>query len=62
MKTFYRLCIETRTVADGDRTFTVERGREYITSDEKDGKVTVFSTYWVQMPVSLFHGAEVFTK
>jgi hypothetical protein len=59
MKTFNRVCIQSCTVEiDNYKKFTVERGKEYITSDvNSEGSVTVFSSYWVSMPASLFAGA-----
>jgi hypothetical protein len=62
MKTFKRVCVEDYTIVDDAGTsFTLKRAKEYLTSDEKDGKVTVFSTYWVRVPVRIFAGAESFT-
>lgn len=48
----------TYTVTDREGTsFTVERGREYLTSSEDaDKRVMVFSTYWVRIPVWVFAG------
>jgi hypothetical protein len=60
--TFQRVCIEDYTVTDSEGTsFTVKRGREYITSPERDGQVRVFSTFWVWVPVSIFAGERKFT-
>lgn len=56
MKTFKRICIHDHTVKDSDESFTVNRGTEYITSVEEGGYVTVFSTYWAKVPVSMFAG------
>jgi hypothetical protein len=59
MKTFNRICIQSCTVTDdsGD-SLTIERGKEYTTSDvNAEGSVTVFSTFWVKFPASLFAGA-----
>lgn len=61
MTTFKRICIETTEFVDGERSVTLERGREYLTSDVKDGEVCVFTTYWFWVPVELFAGAVQFT-
>ena len=75
MKTYKRICIKDYSIQDSEgTTFKVERGKEYITSEiavspsfmakelqPEDGHVTVFSTYWVKVPVSIFAGEEVFT-
>jgi hypothetical protein len=47
MTTFKRICIRdfAVTAQNGDH-FEVRRGREYLTSKEKDGKVTVFTIFW----------------
>ena len=62
MQTFKRICIEDYTVLGtcGDR-LDLKRGLEYITSIDRDGEVTVFSTFWVRVPVLLFAGARAFT-
>jgi hypothetical protein len=61
MTTLQRICIKTETFGAGAETFTLERGKEYITSPERNGEVHVFSTYWFWAPVELFAGAEPFT-
>lgn len=61
MTTFKRICIKTTEFRDAERTMTLERGREYLTSAEKDGNVCVFSQYWAWVPLELFAGAEQFT-
>ena len=62
MRTFKRICIEDYTVrAENDDTLTLRRGEEYVTSPERDGVVTVFSAFWVNVPVSLFSGEREFT-
>lgn len=59
MKVYSRICIKnyTLTAHNGD-TFTAERGKEYTTSasNEKTGCVTVFSGYWVPVPIEYFAG------
>lgn len=62
MKTFNRICIEDYIlVADNNDTLKLKRGTEYLTSQEKDGMVTVFTGYWVKVPVRLFAGEKPFT-
>lgn len=39
----------------------LENGKEYLTSEEEDGMVTVFTTAWFQHPVEDFTGAKPFT-
>jgi hypothetical protein len=60
MQTFKRICIEDRTFEDHDdpsKTITLQRGREYLTSAEKDGQVVVFTGYWFSAPIELFANA-----
>ena len=65
METFNRICIKDFTVKDGDKSFTIERGKEYLTSEVGSAPViggckpehdcvTVFSRYWVVVPVYIF--------
>lgn len=62
MTTYRRICIEDYTIRDSvGNEMTLHRGKEYLTSDVKDGKVCVFSTYWVWIPVDLFAGEIKFT-
>jgi hypothetical protein len=60
MRVVNRICIKTEEFVDGpDRSIELKRGQEYVTSaDERDGEVTVFSTYWFRAPVELFAGPE----
>ena len=63
MRTFHRICIEDYSIVEGDDRLELKRGKEYTTSTEKDGCVTVFSTYWAYgVPVSIFAGAKLFTE
>jgi hypothetical protein len=63
MKTFHRICIKSEEFTDGERTFKLVRGKEYLTTAEQKGTVTVLSSLWVPcVPVELFAGEEVFTK
>lgn len=63
MKTFKRICIKDWEISDkyGNK-FCVKRGKEYLTSDQEQGDVTVFSDYWVNVPVSIFAGEIEYTK
>ena len=63
MKTYKRICVKTWNIeAQNGDYFKVERGKEYTTSEEKDGHVVVFSNFWVPVPVECFAGEQVFTK
>ena len=62
MTTFHRICIQNYHITDADGvSFLLHRGKEYLTSAEKDGTVVVFSQYWVSVPASIFAGEEPFT-
>jgi hypothetical protein len=62
METYNRICIEDYTVkAENGDILELSRGEEYLTSTERDGKVTVFSSYWVKVPAEIFAGAKLFT-
>ena len=62
MKTFNRICIKDYQRIDSiGQVFNVKRGKEYLTSSEEDGEVTVFSNFWVKVPVNIFAGEEKFT-
>lgn len=56
MKTFLGVCLQEHKIVDGEKTFILERGREYILSvPNKRDEVTVFSKYWASgVPVSIF--------
>lgn len=57
MTTFDRICIKDYVLKDQEETvFIIKRGEKYTTSSEKDGEVTVFSRFWVKVPVSIFAG------
>jgi hypothetical protein len=62
VKTFNRICIKdfVLTAQNGD-CLQLQRGREYLTSPEENGKVVVFTNFWVPVPVELFAGEKVFT-
>ena len=63
MKTFKRICLEDWTLqAENGDTLVLKRGQEYTTSAENaDGEVTVFTSFWVSVPVRLFAGERIFT-
>ncbi len=62
MITYKRICIKDwyLNMSDGNRV-ELKRGTEYITSEEADGIVTVFSTIWLKVPVKIFAGEVRFT-
>ena len=62
MTTYHRICIKDHTVTakNGD-SMSVERGKEYLTSEAENGEVCVFGQFWVWFPVSLFAGEKLFT-
>jgi hypothetical protein len=63
VRTYKRICVKAWDIkAENGDFFKVERGKEYMTSDEKDGHVVVFSNFWVPVPVECFDGEEIFTK
>lgn len=63
MTTFKRICLRDYTIsAENGDTLTLTRGKEYITSRERAGLVTVFSSFWVPVPVDLFAGEVPFTR
>ena len=56
MKTYERVCIK-------DFEQYLKRGKVYLTSDEKDEKVVVFTSKWIQnVPVDIFAGEVIFTE
>lgn len=61
MQTFNRICLHDYVLEDGEKTLTLMRGKEYTTSRDQDGEVTVFAAYWVRVPVSCFAGEIEFT-
>lgn len=63
MQTFNRICIKDFELeAENGNRLILKRGKENITSSEIDGEVTVFSNFWVKIPVDVFTGAIEFTK
>ena len=62
METFNRICIKDYQRIDNiGQVFNLKSGKEYLTSKDEDGKVMVFSQYWVKVPVELFVGEIKFT-
>lgn len=62
MKTYKRICIEDYSlVAENGDAMHLKRGKEYTTSEEKDGVVVVFTNYWAPAPIRVFAGEKVFT-
>ena len=62
MTTYQRICIQDHTISaqNGD-SMTITRGKEYLTSEEFGGEVTVFGPFWVKFPVIYFAGERRFT-
>ena len=60
VKVLNRICLYERTLEDGDKSLTLRRGQEYVTSasPNQDGEVIVFSTYWTKVPVEWFAGPQ----
>ena len=58
MQTFHRICIKDFKYGN---EILLKRGREYLTSSDKEGQVTVFTKYWVKVPVEYFAGEIKFT-
>jgi hypothetical protein len=62
MQTFNRICVEDYDIIDGEKSLTLKRAQEYITSAERDGCVTVFTNFWATgVPVRIFAGEQQFT-
>lgn len=60
MKVIMRICLKDWeiTAKNGDRC-KLTRGTEYTTSpDHDDGTCTVFTNYWVRVPLDHFGGEE----
>lgn len=63
MNTWKRICVKDWTITDGRKVLHLKRGKEYLTSGEQGGTVTVFSKYWASgVPVHIFAAEVVFTK
>lgn len=62
METWKRICIKDYTVKDSvGQCVDLQRGSEYITGSEENGRTMVFTKYWVDVPIELFAGAVRFT-
>lgn len=59
MKTYKRVCLKDY---DLTQDLKLERGKEYLTSEVEDGMVTVFTRYWIDVPVGVFTGEIKFTE
>lgn len=63
MKTFSRICIKDFSIKDRiGQCFELKRGKEYITSPEKDGEVMIYDKFWVKVPINIFAGEIEFTS
>jgi len=64
MKTFKRICIKNfKLIDDEGQKLELNRGQEYTTSKKDvDNNVTVFTNFWVSVPVKLFAGEQIFTE
>jgi len=68
MKTFERVCITDYRIPTGNNEsgasqyFRLLKDKTYLTSAVSNGKVVVFSTYWVTVPIEIFAGEKEFTK
>jgi len=50
-RTYHRKCIKDLTIKDGEKIFTLEKGKIYLTSHSyNNGTVTVLTNYWVPVP------------
>jgi len=62
VETFNRICIQDFSIKDKrGEVLILKRGEEYLTSTEEEGKVTVFTQFWVKVPSSIFAGEIKFT-
>lgn len=62
MQTFKRICLEDYDIIDGEKSLTLHRAQEYLTSAERDGCVTVFTSFWANgVPIRIFAGTQEFT-
>lgn len=64
MQTFERTCIRDFELRDDfNNCVKLEKGKKYLTSAiNEDIEVTVFTTFWVAVPRSLFDKGVEFTK
>ena len=62
METFNRICIQDFFIKDKiGQVLMLKRGEEYLTSTEEEGRVVVFTQFWVKVPSSIFAGKIKFT-
>ena len=63
METFKRICIKDFELESRiGQKFSIKQGEEYLTSSiDENNNVMVFSSYWVNVPVSFFSGEVKFT-
>lgn len=62
MKTFDRICTKDFSITDEhNQTLNLKRGKEYLTSEEENNKVMVFTRFWVEVPADIFAGEIQFT-
>lgn len=55
MKVYYRECLDDYKIkAENGDILYLNKGQEYVTSSVEDGKITVFTKYWVEVPFHLF--------
>lgn len=62
MKTYRRICIKNFELsAENGDYLKLKKGKEYLTSPENEGEVTVFTNFWVEVPADLFAGEILFS-
>ena len=64
MRTVKQICLYDKTIEDSKgKELHLKRGEEYITTiPNKENSVTVFSSYWANVPAEWFGGMEDFTE
>jgi len=64
MQTFERKCLKDFEFRDSvNNCVKLEKGKKYLTSViDEDGEVTVFTTFWIDVPSDLFDKGIEFTK
>lgn len=61
MTTYHRTCKQEYKLEASNGVLHLETGKEYITSRSKNGKVMVFTNFWVWVPTILFGKPKRFT-
>ena len=62
MITFSRRCLTDCEVIDNSgRKLVLQKGEEYLTTEEKDGCVVVFTNNWAKVPANIFDEGRQFT-